>query len=110
MNISKLRISGLCGVLCMVLITACQSVGTDASSAGYESNGGSADKNAATKVAYKGGVGDDAALSILQGWVLEPLANESITLVAGEAATTILETHLRRRDVPLGILADRKSR
>ncbi|MFT7211590.1 MAG: hypothetical protein ACI9XK_001834, partial [Granulosicoccus sp.] len=103
MKLSKLGIITLCSAVCLFLLTACQSVGDKVSNTATESGGVPSSEYSAIRVSANKSSDNSNLLSLTQGWMLAPLLNESVTLVAGDAATTLLETHLRRRGVPLRI-------
>ena len=103
MTLSKFSGISILSAACLLLLSACQSAGDSESY--FSANQNTSNRTAqydTTQVAFNGRVTSDIPLSLADGWVLEPMSNDSVTFVAGEAATSLLETHLRRVDVPLG--------
>lgn len=107
MKLPSLSILNICSVLCLLVLTACQSVGVNSFGEATRTSGvpgpspGSSAEFSATGVSGKGTYDIDNPMSLIEGWILAPLKNDSVTFVAGDAATVLLETHLRRRGVPL---------
>lgn len=111
MKLSKLGGFSIFGVCCLLLLTACQSVWNRGSNSNAtKSYSDTTAQYDVTQVAFNGRNNNSAPLSLTEGWILEPLSNESVTLVAAEAANALLETHLRRLNVPLGDGAAKKGR
>jgi len=101
MNSIKTKLLGLCSALSLLVLTACQSVEEKSSFTIANVNGNPVAQYTAFKVSADANSSDTSLMSLADGWMLTPLSNESVTLVAADAATTILETHLRRQGVPL---------
>ena len=112
MKLSKLRFVSIASVLSLLMLTACQSVvGNESRSAqGAGSVAVPVSDNTATRESANSSTGNFNTFSLSEDWMLVTLSNDSISAVAAEAATTLTETHLRRRGVPLGVGAEQTGR
>lgn len=101
---------GLCSLVCLLALTACQSAGDITPSTSAAMTGAFDVEQHASRVATDSDIDDTKPLSLTEGWTLQSLVNDSVTLVAGDAAMILLETHLRRRGVLLESGVKHKSR
>jgi uncharacterized protein (TIGR01370 family) len=100
----------LCSAFPLLVLSACQSFEDNPPYIVADVNGVPVSENTAVRVSANSVNNNAKPMSMAEGFILSPLSNESVTLVAAEAATTLLETHLRRRGVPLGLGLEHKGR
>ncbi|MDB4224012.1 endo alpha-1,4 polygalactosaminidase [Granulosicoccus sp.] len=110
MRNSKKCFVTLCSAFALLVLSACQSIDDNPSYMVSDVNGVPVAEYAAIRVSANNTNHYANPMSMAEGFILSPLSNESVTLVAAQAATTLLETHLRARGVPLGLIAEQRGR
>lgn len=110
MRLSNLRTALVHSVFALLLLTGCQSTARDRIIVPAVTGSTAGGTNLAVEVSTDDVNINSAPLSLAEGWMLKPLSNESVTSVAPDIASSLLETHLRLRGVPFGLDSKRKAR